>query len=73
MPSGQMQPQAGGTWMNIFNPHHQNIDQLIQQTSDRDAERKTQLLKQLNGALTAHSVAEENVLYPAMSIAGVED
>ena len=61
----------GGDWLAIVKAQHKLIsdllNELISNTSASSAERQTDL-KKLTVLLTAHSVAEENVLYPALAI-----
>lgn len=71
--------ETGGTWLDMVKAHHSmiadNLDQIVA-TSDGQAERRAELLHHLGYLLTAHSVAEENVLYPAlarMGMMGVSD
>jgi hemerythrin superfamily protein len=65
---------SGGTWFDMVKAHHALIaatfDKILA-TSDGQAAERAQLLKHLGYLLTAHSVAEENVLYPALARMGM--
>jgi hemerythrin superfamily protein len=65
---------AGGDWLDMVKAHHgliaQNLDQILA-TSDDQASERMRLQKHLGYLLTAHSVAEENVLYPAVARMGL--
>jgi hemerythrin superfamily protein len=65
---------AGGDWLEMVKAHHA----LVAKTFDRmlDSDNKTFLRREmlentLSYQLTAHSVAEENVLYPALARSGM--
>ena len=71
----QPRPPVGGltagNWMDQVKAQHRAVDRLfmaIKATRDDQVPRRTALLKQLADALTAHSVAEETVLYPAIAL-----
>jgi hemerythrin superfamily protein len=65
---------AGGDWFDMIKAHHrliaQNLDQILATRDDQVAERM-RLQKRLGYLLTAHSVAEENVIYPAVARMGM--
>lgn len=65
---------AGGDWLSMIQAHHA----LVAKTFDRllASEKSTYLARErlvrlLGYQLTAHSVAEENVIYPAIAMAGM--
>jgi hemerythrin superfamily protein len=66
---------AGGNWLDMVKAHHtliaQNLDQILA-TRDSQAAERMRLQKHLGYLLTAHSVAEENVLYPAVARMGMK-
>lgn len=61
-------------WFELVKVHHamleQTFDELLEQGGD--ASRRALLFKRLAYLLTAHSVAEENVLYPALAMFGLQ-
>lgn len=60
-----------GSWMDQVKAQHRAIDgnfRNLKATTDAQMPRRTALLKQLADNLTAHSVAEEVVLYPAIAM-----
>lgn len=63
---------AGGTWLDMVKTQHAMIadtfDKLIAAPGPA---ARAPLLKKLGYLLTAHSVAEENVLYPAIAMQGM--
>lgn len=65
---------AGGTWFDMVKAHHAMIagtfDRILATSNDQAAER-ARLQMRLGYLLTAHSVAEENVLYPALARMGM--
>lgn len=62
---------TAGSWMDQVKAQHRAIDALfVQLKSSRAGPQRTALLKRLADTLTAHSVAEEVVLYPAIAIEG---
>jgi hemerythrin superfamily protein len=66
--------EAGGTWFDMVKRHHAMIAATLDKilaTSDGQSEDRTRLQKHLGYLLTAHSVAEENVLYPALAQLGM--
>lgn len=65
---------AGGTWMDMVKAHHMMIVQAFDEilaTRDDQAGKRMSLQKKLAYLLTAHSVAEENTLYPALAAYGM--
>ena len=66
---------GGGDWMAMVQAHHAMIDatfkDLLATRDNQVAQRKAQQMK-LAYLLTAHSVAEENVLYPALAMHGLK-
>jgi hemerythrin superfamily protein len=69
--AAQMQ---GGTWFDMVKAHHAMIAETLDKilaTSDSDVAERTRLQRHLGYLLTAHSVAEENVLYPALARLGL--
>jgi hemerythrin superfamily protein len=65
---------SGGTWFDMVKDHHAMIGATLDKilaTSDGQARERAYLQKQLGYLLTAHSVAEENVLYPALARMGM--
>ncbi len=65
---------AGGDWFDMVKAHHaliaQTLDDILA-TRDDQVGQRTRLQKRLSYLLTAHSVAEENVLYPAVARMGM--
>jgi hemerythrin superfamily protein len=65
---------AGGNWFDMVKAHHvliaQNLDRILA-TDDGQVAERMRLQKHLGYLLTAHSVAEENVLYPAVARMGL--
>ena len=61
-------------WLGLVKAHHQMLerafDELIAEAGDLS--RRAVLFKRLSYLLTAHSVAEENVLYPALAMHGLQ-
>jgi len=65
---------SGGNWFDMVKAHHAliagNLDKILATSDSQSAERAT-LQRHLGYLLTAHSVAEENVLYPALARLGM--
>lgn len=65
---------ASGDWMDMIQAHHaliaKTFDELLA-AAGRPAAQSGPLIKKLGYRLTAHSVAEENVLYPALAMHGM--
>lgn len=65
---------TGGTWFDMVKAHHAMIAKTLDRilaTPDGEVAERTALQKRLAYLLTAHSVAEENVLYPALARMGM--
>lgn len=67
----------GGDWLEMVKAQHRliakTLDELVSNTEGQGLYvRRDQLLRTVSYQLTAHSVAEENVLYPALAIAGMQ-
>jgi hemerythrin superfamily protein len=65
---------AGGSWFDMVKGHHAMIADTLDKilaTSDSEAVERAKLQKHLGYLLTAHAVAEENVLYPALARLGM--
>ena len=62
-----------GDWFALVQAHHAMIEQSFDEllASAADPSQRALLFKRLAYLLTAHSVAEENVLYPALSMVGL--
>ena len=66
---------SAGGWLQLVKAHHRMIEQAFAELIDaggRDFSRCAVLHKRLSYLLTAHSVAEENVLYPALAMCGLQ-
>jgi len=65
---------AGGDWLAMIQAHHALVaatfDKLLA-SGDRTYMAREQLVKLLGYQLTAHSVAEENAIYPALALSGM--
>ncbi|CAA9419309.1 MAG: Hemerythrin domain protein [uncultured Ramlibacter sp.] len=65
---------AGGDWFAMIQQHHalvaKTFDRLLASQKATYLARE-RLVRTLNYQLTAHSVAEENVIYPAIAMAGL--
>jgi len=73
-PLARTQATTSG-WLQLVKAHHQMIEQAFDALIDeggRDFSRCAVLHKRLSYLLTAHSVAEENVLYPALAMCGLQ-
>jgi iron-sulfur cluster repair protein YtfE (RIC family) len=61
----------GGDWLSAILDHHEQIEQAFAQTRlGPDAHARRTALKRLGELLTAHSMAEEAVVYPALAQIG---
>jgi hemerythrin superfamily protein len=64
---------AGGDWLAMVQAHHalvaKSFDKLLASGKSTYLTRE-QLVKTIGYELTAHSVGEENVIYPAIAISG---
>ena len=60
-------------WLGVVKAHHQMLERAFDELIDSgsDLARRPVLYKRLAYLLTAHSVAEENVIYPALAICGL--
>jgi hemerythrin superfamily protein len=66
---------GGGDWMAMVQAHHAMIDATFKDllaTRDNQAAQRRALHQRLAYQLTAHSVAEENVLYPGLAMHGLK-
>ena len=66
-------PPAGADWLEIVKFEHRAADATFAKllaTTDRDVEQRAELRELLANLLTNHAIEEENVLYPALSMAG---
>ena len=66
---------GGGDWMAMVQAHHLMIDATFKDllaTRDNQGAQRRALHLRLAYILTAHSVAEENVLYPALAMHGLK-
>jgi hemerythrin superfamily protein len=72
--SGSTTPSAvtTGDPFQMLADDHRRVEQLMQQIESGSPQQRETLLKELQKELTAHSVAEENVIYPAMVRLGRE-
>jgi len=65
---------AGGNWLDMVKAHHaliaETLDKILA-TSDGQVAEQARLQKHLAYLVTAHAVAEENVLYPALARLGM--
>ena len=62
---------AGGDWMAMVKAHHLMIAKSFDDILGSSGEPSMRMLKKLAYQLTAHSVAEENVIYPAIAMHGM--
>jgi len=62
---------AGGNWMDMVKAHHGMIVEQFDTVIAAPVAGRMPALKKLGYLLTAHSVAEENVLYPAIAAHGM--
>lgn len=66
---------AGGDWLAMIQQHHQlvakSFDELLSK-NDQPFEQRNLQLRTLNQLLHAHQLAEQNVIYPAMAMAGMQ-
>lgn len=64
---------AGGTWMDMIKAHHAQIaDTFDKLLAARGPAAEMPLLKRLGYQLTAHAVGEENSIYPALAMHGMQ-
>ncbi len=59
-----------GDWLTVVKAHHQMLERAFDELIDEgtDPSKRPVLYKRLAYLLTAHSVAEENVIYPALAM-----
>ncbi len=62
---------AGGDWMAMIKAHHALIAKSFDDILAKPGKPSMAALKKLAYQLTAHSVAEENVIYPALAMNGM--
>ena len=61
-----------GDWLALIQAHHAMIESAFNDVlSSADASSRAQAHKRLSYLLTAHSVAEENTVYPVLAIHGL--
>ena len=63
-----------GDWLKMIQAHHAMLERAFDELIDGggDAALRPTLYKRLAYLLTAHSVAEENVIYPALAMSGLQ-
>lgn len=64
-----------GDWLAVIRQHHRLIERSFAELLERDErsyERRNLQLRNLDQLLTAHSLAEETVIYPALALAGMQ-
>ncbi|MGZ8259795.1 MAG: hemerythrin domain-containing protein [Caldimonas sp.] len=63
-----------GDWLKMIEAHHAMLERAFDELIDggADPERRPLLYKRLCYLLTAHSVAEENAVYPALAMFGLQ-
>ncbi|AEG93257.1 hemerythrin domain-containing protein [Ramlibacter tataouinensis] len=65
---------AKGDWLSMIKAHHaliaKSFDELMA-SEKRTYLQRDRLIRAIGYQLTAHSVAEENVIYPALAMAGM--
>ena len=63
-----------GDWLRIVKAHHEMLERAFDELVDggSDPSRRPILYKRLAYLLTAHSVAEENAIYPALAMCGLQ-
>jgi hemerythrin superfamily protein len=60
---------VAGDWDEVLKLEHRAVDvlfNLLEQTKDKDAAKRTLLLSKIAYALNKHAIQEENVVYPAL-------
>lgn len=65
---------AKGDWLSMIKAHHALIAKSFEQLMASDKRtylQRDRLIRAIGYQLTAHSVAEENVIYPALAMAGM--
>ena len=66
---------AGLDWLEIVKTEHRAVDAMfaeLMRTTDADLAKRATLRDRIADALTNHAVEEENVLYPALQMAGIK-
>ena len=61
-------------WLGLVKAHHEMLERAFDELIDSgsDLARRPVLYKRLAYLLTAHSVAEENAIYPALAMCGLQ-
>jgi hypothetical protein len=65
----------GGDWLPMVRAHHQLISRSLQElvaSADRNFLQRDRLIRTVGYQLSAHSMAEENSIYPALAMAGMK-
>jgi hemerythrin-like domain-containing protein len=65
----------GGDWLPMVREHHRLIARSLQElvaSTDRNFLQRDRLIRSIGYQLSAHSMAEENAIYPAMAMAGMK-
>lgn len=65
---------AGLDWLEIVKTEHRAVDAMfmeLMRTTDADLAKRATLRDRIADALTNHAIEEENVLYPALQMAGI--
>lgn len=66
--------RARGDWLAMIRAHHALIAESFEQllaSQNRTYLQRDRMVRSIGYQLTAHSVAEENIIYPALAIAGM--
>ncbi len=69
------QVRGGGDWLPMVRAHHQLIARSLQElvaSTDRNFLQRDRLVRTVGYQLSAHSLAEENAIYPALAMAGMK-
>ncbi len=71
---GQATQAMKEDWLGLVKAHHQMLERAFDEliAADGDLKQRPVLYKRLAYLLTAHSVAEENVIYPALAMHGLQ-
>ena len=59
-------------WLGLVKAHHQMLERAFDELIAADLAERPALYKRLAYLLTAHSVAEENAIYPALAMHGLQ-
>jgi hemerythrin superfamily protein len=65
-----------GDWFEVLKLEHRMVDELFEQllaTDETETKKRTALLLAIKQGLTKHALQEEDVIYPALREAGIED